>query len=440
LVAVALDSAPRAPPASATHRWPLQHRDLEELIMPYRLPPGSFIVSLFIAALLTAPAVARVKLITLPVRERVAVRLDNPQATLIEEERRVPLNQGTNRIDFSWANTRIDPRTILLRVIEPIPAEGQAQDQAMTVNVLSVSYPPNEKALVWDVASSAAGSARVRISYLLSGLSNSFNYRAIASHDESSLTFNQYMRVRNQSGEAYDNVRLTADLGQTFEKPIDTKQTRELRVRHVQDVPIEKTYTVDPDRFGYLDQAQNKLRVPMHYVITNDQAHQLGQRPLPRGKVRIFQKDAKGQNATTAFLGEDWGEHTPIDDQMDLALGLAQDVVVKRNLVSRDRQRIAQNMSQYEVVIEYEIENFKDAAITLDVREQIARIMKEAGIRTNQPASWQLGDQTTFEQGPDPEHSTQHQILMHADLPAREGDQAQTITHKLHLIFRNVLH
>ena len=36
-------------------------------------------------------ALARVKLITLPVRERVEIQLDNASATLVEEERIVPL-------------------------------------------------------------------------------------------------------------------------------------------------------------------------------------------------------------------------------------------------------------------------------------------------------------------------------------------------------------
>ena len=58
---------------------------------------------------LTSSADARIKLITLPPRERVEVQLDNPGATLVEEERIVPLVKGENQVDFSWANTQIDP-------------------------------------------------------------------------------------------------------------------------------------------------------------------------------------------------------------------------------------------------------------------------------------------------------------------------------------------
>ena len=124
-------------------------------------------------------ALARIKLITLPVRERVEVQLDNPDATLVEEERIVPLIKGENEVDFSWANTNIDPGSIVFRVISP----GRWQGRSVDAKVLSVSYPPGEAALVWAVAASDSGSARVRISYLLGNLNKSFAYRAVASNE-----------------------------------------------------------------------------------------------------------------------------------------------------------------------------------------------------------------------------------------------------------------
>lgn len=56
--------------------------------------------------------------------------------------------------------------------------------------------------------------------------------------------------------------------------------------------------------FGYLDRAQDKLNVPMHYVVKNA-GGELGKEPLPEGKARIFQDDGKGG---AAFLGEDRGK------------------------------------------------------------------------------------------------------------------------------------
>jgi len=50
----------------------------------------------------------------------VEIQLDNAGATLVEEERIVPLVKGENQVDFSWANTQIDPNTIVFRVVAPV--------------------------------------------------------------------------------------------------------------------------------------------------------------------------------------------------------------------------------------------------------------------------------------------------------------------------------
>jgi len=377
----------------------------------------------------TTPALARVKLTTLPVRERVEVQLDHPDATLVEEERIVPLTRGINQIDFSWANTRIDPGTIVFRVL-PEAGEGGPDE----VNVLSVSYPPGEHALVWQVSASDDGPARVRISYLLGGLDKSFNYRAVAEHDEKTLALAQYLRVRNFANEAFDDTNIYAGYGGRFAKPIGLNETKEMLVERYEGVAIRKTYTCDPAQHGYLDRPQNKLRVPMHYVLRNDRSHRLGQTPLPDGKVRIFQKDSRG---TTAFLGEDWGAFTPIDDEMKLYLGVAQDVVVKRTIDKRERLRRSGDLADYELVIKYEIENFKDQPVALNVVETIDHVRGEAGFRSDRPAEWELGDRTDLSEHPDRDETTHERIMYRVDLPAREGDEAGKLTRTLHLIFRN---
>ena len=232
---------------------------------------------------LPSTALARIKLITLPVRERVEIQLDNPNATLVEEERIVPLVRGVNQVDFSWANTQIDPSTIVFRVLGGIDggAKGDAkpadkETPALDVKVLSVSYPPNEPSLVWQVSSSGSGSARVRISYILGNLNKSFNYRAIAANDEKTLVLSEYIRIQNLANESYGSTGLWAGFGPRFLKPIGLNETKEMLVEKFAEVPIKKTYTCDPQAHGYLDRPQNKLLVPMHYVLKNDKADHFG--------------------------------------------------------------------------------------------------------------------------------------------------------------------
>jgi hypothetical protein len=385
--------------------------------------------------LVSTPALARVKLITLPVRERVEIQLDNANATLVEEERIVPLVKGENQVDFSWANTQIDPNTIVFRVVAPV-GDQPAGEKPLDVKVLSVSYPPNEAALVWSVGSSDSGSARVRISYLLGNLSKSFNYRAVASKDEKTLILSEYMRLQNFANEEFGSTSLFAGYGKSFLKPIGLNETKEMLVQKFEQVPIKKTYTANLAEFGWLDPAQQKLRVPMHYVLKNDKANQLGVHPLPYGKVRIF-IDGGGEGKT-AFLGEDWGRFTPIDDEMKLYLGVAQDIVIKRTIEKNDRKHKSGNLFDQEVIVKYEIENFKDQAVTLDVVENLRNLRNEVRGDSGRDVEWELLKETTFKDGVDKERSTFEQLTFHADLPARAADgKAEKITHKLHLLIKN---
>ena len=76
----------------------------------------------------------RIKLVALPERAATEIRLDNPMATLIEEERVLTLQQGLNQVDFSWKGVSIDEDSIRLKAL----------DHPDKVTLLSVSYPPGE--------------------------------------------------------------------------------------------------------------------------------------------------------------------------------------------------------------------------------------------------------------------------------------------------------
>jgi hypothetical protein len=398
-----------------------------------------------------AAAQARIKLITLPLRERVEIQLDHPEATLVEEERVVPLVKTVradepNQVDFSWANTAIDPQTIVFRVIGPA---GEGPDAKMDVKVLSVSYPPNEQALVWQVAASQSGAVRVRISYILGNLTKSFNYRAVAAHDEQMLTLSQYMRLQNFANEEFlssfdadKGANLWAGWGRRFTRPVGLNETKEMLVEKFTRVPVRKTYTCNPAEFDYLDRAQNKLRVPMHYVLKNDKASNLGASPLPYGKVRIFiePKDPADLAMSATFLGEDWGAFTPLDDEMKLYLGVAQDIVVKRTIDRSERRRVAGNLYNHEVVLKYEIENFKDKPVVLDIKENLRHVRGELPNvgDTGRDVQWEILPATDLAGGLDKEKSTFEEVLFHIPLPARDkSGKAEKLVRKLHILFRN---
>jgi len=146
-------------------------------------------------------AQARIKLVALPERAATVIRLDNPKATLIEEERVLTLQKGLNKVDFSWKGVQIDEDSIRL---EPLEHPGE-------VTLLSISYPPGEAALVWEISSEGDFAETVRISYLLSNIDRLITYKAVANKAETFVDLKSYLVLRNFSGEDFDKARVLLD-------------------------------------------------------------------------------------------------------------------------------------------------------------------------------------------------------------------------------------
>jgi len=400
-----------------------------------------------IACLVCArPALARIKLVTLPVRERVEIQLDNPNATLVEEERIVTLLQGTNQIDFSWSNTAIDKGTILFRVVEmPLrdkkgddhPSMVRPDGKVEMIRVINVAYPPGENALVWEVFAEEPFAAKVRISYLISNLGRSFNYRAVAEQDESTLALRKYVRLSNFSGEEFGDSGIWAGFGNYFHREVGMNEAKELLIWRFLKVPIKKTYTFDWWTGQPVPEQPEQRYVEMRYVLNNDKEHQLGEFPLQFGKVRIFQKDGRGGEA---FIGEDWGKFTPIDDEMKLYLGLARDVVVKRKVTRSDRQPVNGNLYHQDIVLQYDVENFKNTAVTLDLNEDMNMLRNTFCGGKDHEAQWEVVPEGTSIGQDRIERKDARTAQFHIPLegaPKAEGAKVQPVTVTVHVLLKN---
>jgi len=372
-----------------------------------------YIVVLFIFCLSAfANSYARIKLITLPVREHIEIQLENNSTTIIEEERIVPLRKGNNDIDFSWHNSSIRPDTIVFRVLE--------DKSGLKTNVLSVSYPPNESALTWKVSANKNGSARVRISYAIERLDKKYHYIARADQNETKMQLMQAVKVNNQSGESFVDAGINTGSDTVMTLTMGLDETQEFINQSYKDVIIDKTYTVNASQLGYRDRAQDKLRVFMHYQLYNDKQHNLGKQPLAAGKYRIYQQDKKG---TSVFIGEDWGKYTAKDDNTPLFIGQARDIVVKRVIKRRKRQRINGNLYNMDVLLNYEIENFKDQAVTLIIEESLPYLRNELGLSGRSDGfEWRLGDDTSLAGKPLKERTHSQKIAYQISLPARTAE------------------
>ncbi len=311
------------------------------------------------------PASARIKLVALPERNDTVIRLDNPQATLIEEERVLTLQKGSNKVDFSWKGVSIDSDSIRLAVLSHPGA----------VRLLNVSYPPNEAALVWEIACDQAVEAKVRISYLLSNIDRLITYKAIADKPEAKVDLRSFLVLRNFSGEDFDSARVLLDYGEAFEQGIDHEETKQLLFLKKQEVPITKVWTFDAAKTPWdPEKVDDNVGIPVNYEIDNAEKSGLGDNALWGGKVRVFQQDGHG---STIFLGEDYSGLVPVGEKMSVYIGDSRDIVVTQRKMKDNRINVRRNngnkivLYDTEELITAKVENFKDSPAVLTMLQHI---------------------------------------------------------------------
>jgi len=162
-------------------------------------------VSLLLLFALAGPSLAAVDLVTIPRREGVQLTIYNSEdITMVRETRLLTVKNGINRIQFTWANTLIDPTSIDFRIL----------DHVDKVDLIDTTFPSGRNdALQWNIKSQMAGKIPVEIRYFTSGITWKADYVGIANEDETKLNVTGYVRVFNNSGELYDNAQTRLVVG-----------------------------------------------------------------------------------------------------------------------------------------------------------------------------------------------------------------------------------
>src|SRR5262245_46179422 len=162
-------------------------------------------VSLLVLLATAISAQARINVVTLPGRDTVQLTIYNSaDLTLVKETRTLTFRKGMNKLEFSWANTLIDPTSV----------EFRALTHADQVEVLDVSFPPRvTNTLEWRINSEGAGEVVCEIRYFTSGISWSADYVAEANKPEELMQLAGNVRVNNNSGEDYENAQIRLVVG-----------------------------------------------------------------------------------------------------------------------------------------------------------------------------------------------------------------------------------
>ena len=162
-------------------------------------------LAVLLLAALVAESLAAVDLVTIPRREGTQLTIYNSEdITMVREHRLLTVKKGINRIQFTWANTLIDPTSIDFRIL----------DHAEAVDLIDTTFPAGRNdALQWNIRSEMAGKIPVEIRYFTSGITWKADYVGIANQDETKLRLTGYVRVYNNSGELYDNAQTRLVVG-----------------------------------------------------------------------------------------------------------------------------------------------------------------------------------------------------------------------------------
>ena len=142
---------------------------------------------------------------TVPKRDSVELTIYNSEdLTLVRETRKVTFKKGQNPLQFSWANTLIDPTSVDLKFL----TSGDK------LEVVDTTFPQAKpQMLYWNVQSDFDGEATIEITYFTSGITWSSDYVCTASTDESHATLEGFVRITNNSGEEYEDAHVRLVVG-----------------------------------------------------------------------------------------------------------------------------------------------------------------------------------------------------------------------------------
>lgn len=262
--------------------------------------------------------------------------------------------------------------------------------------------------LRWQVVNSGAGRRTLEASYAVTGLSWSADYAIVLATDETHADVSALAGVTNDSGTRYDDAAIVLVAGEVHraagpptpvfaakarassaapeaepapeafaesyryalerKTTLGEKETKQLPLLGVRNVPVSKRYQITGDQSWYAQQVRDHdRRVPVAVVLTmaDTEANHLG-RDLPAGTVRVYQVDASG---AWQLVGEDRLRQTARDETAEIALGQASDIVATRT--QTDWRKLDVEPYQSESAYEVKLRNAKQAAVTVVVRQHI---------------------------------------------------------------------
>jgi len=384
------------------------------------------IFTLLIIAVTAGLSRAKVDLVTLPSRDTVQLTIYNSaDMTLVRESRALTLKNGENKLQFSWANTLIDPTSL-----EMLP-----KADADKIDIADLTYPPRVMNLgLWNIESRVSGKVPVEITYLTSGLSWRAFYMGTLTENEEKMRLQGYVRVTNNSGEDYENAKTRLIVGKVHildeiaelarrqypygrprevvptpamaparrteletraafqmvkevaairpqeitkeglseyflytiegEETILTGWSKRLLSFDVDNVPVVNLYKYEEERYG--------TSVVRFLNFKNDKEHELGETPIPGGVLKVYR--GVGDEGHLSYTGQSSFKYIPVDEDVELNLGAVANVVVEPALMDFKTENYRfdgrGNVSGWDEIRTFKIEvkNTRDIDVKVEIK------------------------------------------------------------------------
>ncbi len=293
---------------------------------------------------------------------------------------------------------------------------GQAFTDGKFGRIVYDDVPANLRdrpTLITQINNKGAADQTVELSYLTGGLGWKADYVAELNDKENQLDLSGWVTLTNTSGASYKNAKLQLVAGDvnrvqqnmhpmmksmrgevamadaaapmaeeglleyhlyTLDRPttIAENQTKQVALLSASSVPVHKDLVLQGAEYYYQGQygeIGTKMKVGVFVQFENKESANLGM-PLPKGVLRVYKKDSKGN---AQFVGEDNIDHTPKNETVRLKLGDAFDVTADRKQTD---YKIAPNPSKghsaFETAHEIVLKNAKKEKVTVTVQEPIS--------------------------------------------------------------------
>jgi hypothetical protein len=413
----------------------------------------------FVIAMLLpfSSAVAKIDLVTLSERISVQTTIYNKaDLTLFHDKRVLSFVKGMNQLQFSWANTKIDPTSLSLEI----------KEFTDKIDVVEITYPPLAKDMgIWHIKADDAYKVPVEITYFTSGISWKSYYKAFLSKDEKTCDLKGYVKVTNLSGEDYNNAqtrlvvgkinildeigRLAAQKypygrpeyfagksdreskykdgikkinmakpGMVMESAIEPPRRKKIEKQGLSEYFL---YTIEGEetiphgwskRLLSFEAKDIKVKNIYKYeqdrfgknvirflTFTNDKKNNLGLTPLPGGEIKVFHSLDEAGNLD--FIGSDETKYIPVSKKVELNLGSSLKVKVSPKVMAYKKENIIfdkkGDVSGFDEIKEFEIQisNFTGLEATIEYVKNLKVNSFKISNMTH-PEQFERIDQNTF--------------------------------------------